>query len=152
MKHDGHSPGAGRRTACRRQVDGPRMVALALADADHCEVGRWASRALARWVRASGDLTLHECLGLPRSPRALARAQRDHWLRVAAGRLGRDGSCWARACRLLSMARSAARARAPSTGDLALAAVLRAARACPLPTTARQLRNILRVGDREAES
>lgn len=125
------------------------MVALALADADHCEVGRWASHALARWVGASGDLTLHDCLGLPRSPRALARAQRDHWLRVAAEHLCRGGSSWDRACRLLCLARAAARVRAPSTGDRALAAVLRAARACPLPATARQLHNILRAGDRE---
>ena len=66
---------------------------LATTPRTDAEVWLWAG--LAKWAKHGGNLTLGRCLGLPATPAALRRIQRDRLLRLASEHF--TGTTWAKA-------------------------------------------------------
>ncbi len=57
---------------------------------------RWLCKGFSAFLASGGKLSLERCLRLPTNERALQRAQRDHWLRVAWQRIDPTVSAWRR--------------------------------------------------------
>jgi hypothetical protein len=57
---------------------------------------RWLCKGFSAFLASGGKLPLERCLRLPTNERALQRAQRDHWLRVAWQQLDPAASSWRR--------------------------------------------------------
>lgn len=57
---------------------------------------RWLCKGFSAFLAGGGKLSLERCLRLPTNERALQRAQRDHWLRVAWRQLDPAASAWRR--------------------------------------------------------
>ena len=57
---------------------------------------RWLCKGFSAFLASGGKLPLERCLRLPTNERALQRAQRDHWLRVAWLQLDPTASSWRR--------------------------------------------------------
>ncbi|CAN5207381.1 hypothetical protein BH11PSE9_BH11PSE9_00400 [soil metagenome] len=56
----------------------------------------WLRKGFSAFLASGGKLPLERCLRLPTNERALQRAQRDHWLRVAWQHLDPAASSWRR--------------------------------------------------------
>ena len=57
---------------------------------------RWLCKGFSAFLASGGKLPLERCLRLPTNERALQRAQRDHWLRVAWQQVDPAASPWQR--------------------------------------------------------
>lgn len=57
---------------------------------------RWLCKGFSAFLASGGKLPLERCLRLPTNERALQRAQRDHWLRLAWEQLDPAASAWRR--------------------------------------------------------
>lgn len=133
-------------------------IAVELAEGEGAitdpEAAAWVRRGLAAWLDADGGMALADAMGLPRSPRAARRTQRDAALREAAVELPAALGRWQRAYRLaLVIAESAHhRSRARRTGlrqwshGLVIGWLIEAERFGELPRTARQIANVLAAG------
>jgi hypothetical protein len=56
----------------------------------------WLCRGFSAFLASGGKLPLERCLRLPTNERALRRARRDHWLRLAWLQIGGSVSAWRR--------------------------------------------------------
>lgn len=113
---------------------------------------RWLCKGFSAFLASGGKLSLERCLRLPTNERALQRAQRDHWLRVAWQLLDPAVSPWRRSELLAEEVRRFQAAKwvrwsqlgAPPSGARALdQALFDAFRSHErVPSTAMQLHNI----------
>lgn len=78
--------------AAEQLLGGPVGMAIAVT-AGVCgdREQQWLINGLATWYRAKGAVSLQRCLGLPPSWRKVAQAERDHYVRMAAGELLGEG-------------------------------------------------------------
>lgn len=77
---------------------GVELLARLLAGERPAEAVDWIADALARWLRAEGEVGLTACLGLPGGTAQARRAVRDYYLTRAARML--PGPDWERAVEL----------------------------------------------------
>ena len=112
---------------------------------------RWLCKGFSAFLASGGRLPLERCLRLPTNERALQRAQRDHWLRVAWQQTDPNASAWRRSELLanevqrfqVKWARWSQASEAPESArpiDRALFEAFRAHKR--VPCTAMQLHNI----------
>lgn len=112
----------------------------------------WLCKGFSAFLASGGKLPLERCLRLPSNERALQRAQRDHWLRVAWQQLDPAASAWRRSELLANevhrfqcgkWARWSQLAHAPAGARPVDQALFEAFRAhARVPSTAMQLHNI----------
>ena len=112
---------------------------------------RWLCKGFSAFLASGGKLPLERCLRLPTNERALQRAQRDHWLRVAWQQIDPDASAWRRSELLanevhrfqVKWARWSHAVEAPEGSRPVDQALFQAFRAHKrVPSTAMQLHNI----------
>lgn len=127
-------------------------------DVGDTESVEYVRAAMATWRRHRGEVSLHRALRIGPTPSALERAERDAWLRTAGAQL--SGSEWDRA-KALHMALQRFLARRWPTWRRADMAPTHAApleqllfyatkAGAMMPTTAKQLRNIIATGNESA--
>jgi hypothetical protein len=125
-----------------------RLVASRGADR---EAAAWVASGLSAWLRAGGAVVLPKCLGLPNTATKVRLLLRDEWIREAASYVKAD-TIWKKACVLADEIRRFEGRLWPCWRNEKLPpARATPAQAClffarghgELPTTARQVRNIL---------
>lgn len=134
------------------------LLAARLRDGvvDDAEVVAWLRGGLERW--RAGKLPLHVALGLPASPAALAREERDRWLREAADCMPAEAKRWQRARRLCELIlRMGSKwdhlQDPPMTATATEQCVFRARRAgAPMTLSARQLHTIIEANPENASA
>ncbi len=117
---------------------------------------RWLCKGFSAFLASGGKLPLERCLRLPTNERALQRAQRDHWLRMAWQHVDPAASAWRRSELLANEVHRFQAVKWPRWQQLTQApagaravdqALFEAFRSHErVPTTAMQLHNIARVG------
>ena len=113
---------------------------------------RWLRKGFSAFLASGGKLPLERCLRLPTNERALQRAQRDHWLRVAWQQVDATASAWRRSEMLanevhrfqaIKWARWSQLSEAPAGARAVDQALFEAFRSHErVPSTAMQLHNI----------
>jgi len=123
------------------------LLARLREGSDDAELLAWLQDGFARWTSGNGAVTLYAALGLPPSPAAVRREERDLWLRGAAEKLA--GSPWGKAERLAIEIRRLGSAWGtltvpPSSATPVQACLFFALRTgATLPRTARRLHTII---------
>lgn len=120
---------------------------------------RWLCKGFSAFLASGGKLPLERCLRLPTNERALQRAQRDHWLRLAWQQVDPEASSWRRSELLaneivrfqaIKWARWSQLSEPPAGARPVDRALFEAFRSHErVPTTAMQLHNIAGVRRRE---
>jgi len=112
----------------------------------------WLAHGFKAYLASNGSLPLERCLHLPSGDRALRRARRDYWLRLAWARMAGDVSPWRRSEMLAGAIHRFRAAKWPRWRSLGVApvsaglvenALFEAFRSCErIPATAMQIHNI----------
>ena len=144
-----HPPALGPRTMPDKELVRAHRVANDSLEPDDI---RWLCKGFSAFLASGGKLPLERCLRLPTNERALQRAQRDHWLRLAWQQLDPTLSAWRRSellahevhrFQVLKWPRWANLAQAPAGARPVEQSLFEAFRSHErVPTTAMQLHNI----------